>query len=442
MEKKGEQRHGRLVVLVPCPFQGHISPMFELGTILYCRGFSITIAHTKFNFPNPANYPNFSFLPIADHLPEHDVASLDIVSLISYLNGNCEAPLLESLSQIMEKPHTKITCIIYDTLMHYSEAVANRLKLTSIILRTSSVATLIAYSKFTQLQQEGYFPLKEHLLQEMVPVLYPLRFKDLPTIDFASLESLMELTNIIIAKRSSAIIWNSMDCLEESELAQHQQQYQVPFFSIGPLYKFATASSSSIIAEDTCCITWLDRKTPNSVIYVSLGSLASMTEKELAEMAWGLANSKQPFLWVIRPNSVCGSEWIELLPKDFKEAVGERGCIVKWAPQKEVLAHPAVEGFWSHCSWNSTLESISEGVPMICRPCFGDQKVNARYVCHVWKVGLELENELEREEVTRAVRRLMVSAEGMEMRQKTIELKEKVESSMKNGGSSYNSLVK
>ncbi|KAF2294450.1 hypothetical protein GH714_011517 [Hevea brasiliensis] len=187
-----------------------------------------------------------------------------------------------------------------------------------------------------------------------------------------------------------------------------------------------SASSSRIIAEDSYCITWLDRQTPNSVIYVSLGSLASMAEKELAEMAWGLANSEQPFLWVIRPNSVCGSEWIELLPKDFKEAVEERGCIVKWAPQKELLANSAVGGFWSHCGWNSTVESICEGVPMICRPCFGDQKVNARYVSHVWKVGLELENELEREKVARAVRRLMVSAEGMKMRQQIIEMKEKV----------------
>ncbi|KAF3454615.1 hypothetical protein FNV43_RR05063 [Rhamnella rubrinervis] len=109
-------------------------------------------------------------------------------------------------------------------------------------------------------------------------------------------------------------------------------------------------------------------------------------------MAWGLASSQQPFLWVVRPGLVSGLDWIELLPKGFREGVGERGCIVKWAPQQEVLAHEAVGGFWSHCGWNSTLESISEGVPMICKPCFGDQKVNARYVIHEWRVGIELED--------------------------------------------------
>ncbi|KAJ9175158.1 hypothetical protein P3X46_013737 [Hevea brasiliensis] len=158
-------------------------------------------------------------------------------------------------------------------------------------------------------------------------------------------------------------------------------------------------------------------------------------------MAWGLANSEQPFLWVIRPNLVCGSEWIELLPKDFKEAIREKRLHCEMGTKKEVLAHPTIGGFWSHYGWNSTLESICEGVPMICQPCFGDQKVNVMYVSHVWKMGLELENELEREEVAKAVRRLMVTAKGMKMRQQTIELK-KVECCMKKGGSSYNSLIK
>jgi hypothetical protein len=171
-----------------------------------------------------------------------------------------------------------------------------------------------------------------------------------------------------------------------------------------------------------------------------LGSLASIDETEVAEMAWGLASSWQRFLWVVRPGSIPGSEWIESLPEDFREIVGERGCIVKWAPQKEVLAHSAVGGFWSHCGWNSTLESISEGVPMICKPCFGDQRVNARYASYVWGIGLQLENKLERKEIERAIRRLMVDSEGEEMRHKAKNLKEKVEICIKEGGSSYNNL--
>ncbi|KAL7201603.1 hypothetical protein ACSBR1_033322 [Camellia fascicularis] len=136
-------------------------------------------------------------------------------------------------------------------------------------------------------------------------------------------------------------------------------------------------------------------------------------------MAWELANNGQPFLWLIRPGLVhC-----------------EVGSL------KEVLAHSRVGRFWSYCEWNSVLESFSKGVPMICSPCFKDQKVNVRYVGSVWKVGLELLGDgLERGEIERVVRRLMEGKEGEEMRQRATDLKKKVEVCVSEGGSSYNSL--
>ena len=112
---------------------------------------------------------------------------------------------------------------------------------------------------------------------------------------------------------------------------------------------------------------------------------------------------------------------------------------MRWAPQKDVLAHPAVGGFWSHCGWNSTLESMAEGVPMICKPWFSDQRVNTRYVSHVWRVGIELE-ELERGEIERAVRTLMLDDEGKETRKRAKELKNEIEACTREGGSSYNAL--
>lgn len=204
----------------------------------------------------------------------------------------------------------------------------------------------------------------------------------------------------------------------------------------------ATARSTSFLEEDQSCIAWLDKQASNSVLYVSLGSLVSIDHQELTETAWGLANSGQPFLWVVRPTSVIGSQWDEHLPEGFKTIVGERGMIVKWAPQKEVLAHKAVGGFWSHCGWNSTLESICEGVPIICRPFCGEQKINAMLLTCVWKVGLEVENVLERGSIERTIRRLMVGIEGKEIRQRMLDMKEKSEACTKEGGSSYESLNK
>lgn len=272
------------------------------------------------------------------------------------------------------------------------------------------------------------------MMLELVPGLQPLRFKDLSITNFKNLEDLLQMiAKALDPRSSSAIIWNTMDCLEQSTLVKIQQEYQLPLFPIGPLHKTVAATSISLFKEDQSCISWLDKQSHNSVIYVSLGSIAFMDNKDLLEMAWGLANSEQPFLWVVRMDSTP-------LPQGFQEAVGGRGCIVKWAPQKQVLAHNSVGGFWSHCGWNSTIESISEGVPLICQPCFGDQRVNARYLSQVWEVGLEWENDMNRGAIEGAIRMLMVGNEGKLARQKAKDLKEKIELSIDHGGSSYNSL--
>ncbi|KDP42171.1 hypothetical protein JCGZ_02901 [Jatropha curcas] len=442
MDTRAHRR--RHAVLVPCPFQGHISPMLQLGTILQSKGFSIIVVHTKFNSPNSSDHPEFVFQSIPDGLSSQEIVSGNLLEIILALNQNCKIPFQECLPRIMARKDSdgEINCIIYDELMYFSEAVANQLKVPSIVLRTISAAACTARVAILQLKAKGSIPFPDSVSKELVPELDPLRFKDLPISRSGVPDNFLHLVACAYnIKTSSAVIWNTMDCLEESLLLkQRQKQLPVPIFAIGPMHKFAPVCSSSLLKEDTSYIPWLNKQKPKSVLYISLGSLASIDETELAEMVWGLTNSKQRFLWVIRPGSISGSEWIGLLPEGFVESVGERGFIVKWTLQREVLAHPAIGGFWSHCGWNSALESISEGIPMICRPCFGDQMVTARYVSHVWRTGLILENKLERKEIESAVRRLMIDKEGEEMRQRAADLKEKVEVCFKKGGSSYNFL--
>lgn len=140
---------------------------------------------------------------------------------------------------------------------------------------------------------------------------------------------------------------------------------------------------------------------------------------------------------MVRPGLIRGSE---LLPSEFLEMVDGRGDIVNWAPQQQVLAHSAVGAFWTHNGWNSTLESRCEGVPMICMPCFGDQMVNARYVSHVWKVGIQLEHILGWTDIENAIRTLMSEKEGIQIKERMLQLKEKANSCLKPGGSFYESL--
>lgn len=265
----------------------------------------------------------------------------------------------------------------------------------------------------------------------------PLRVKDIPTSKTADPEDLYWVINQMMetTKAASGLVFNSCKELEDQELTKLGQEFGIAVFSIGPLHSYFPASSSSILEQDQTAISWLDSQTNKSVIYVSFGSVAEMNETQLEEVAWGLANSMQSFLWVIRPGLVQNSQQVEIsLPDGFLEAVKGRGKIVKWAPQQEVLAHSAIGCFWTHCGWNSTLESICEGIPMICSPFLADQSINARYVNDVWRIGIQLEKGLDREEIGRAIRKLMVDKEGEEIRGRMASLKEKIDFRLKNDG--------
>ncbi|XVF24004.1 hypothetical protein REPUB_Repub13aG0089300 [Reevesia pubescens] len=438
---------GHGVALFPMPFQGHVNPMFQLAKILYAKGFSITIIHTKFNSPNPSNYPHFRFCSISDGLSDNLTVPSDVNNLLTFLsllNLNCLTPFRDCLAKLLSNDleEVPIACLVTDALWHFTQAVADDLKLPRIVLRTSNVSSFLALTSMPFLRERGYLSLQDSEAEKQVPEFPPLKVKDINVFEKCDLERLVQFIAIMVqeTKASSGIIWNSYEELELEPLTRCSLSFPIPIFPIGPFHKYFPASSSSLLPQDQSCISWLDKQAPNSVIYVSFGSVAAINETEFLEVAWGLANSKQPFLWVVRPGLVQGSEWLELLPNGFLEMVSERAHIVKWAPQQEVLAHPSTGGFWTHCGWNSTLESLCEGVPMICQPSFGDQKVDARYVSHVWRVGLHLEYKIERGEIQKAIRRLMVEAEGQEMRDRIKVLKEKMNLCLKPGGSSYKSL--
>lgn len=431
-EKQGRRR----IVLVPIPAQGHISPMMQLAKALHLKGFSITVAQTKFSYFSPLDdFTDFQFITIPESLPESDLKNLGQILLALKLNKECQPGFKECLSQLLLQHSNEISCVIYDEFLYFAEAAAKEFNIPSVIFSTTSATAFRCRSVFDKILNE--FKKKQ---DELVPEFHPLRYKDFPDSRRASLESITELYLDAVDKRtSSSVIINTASCLESSSLSCLQESLEIPVYSIGPLHMVAS-TPTSLLEENKSCIEWLNMQKQNSVIFVGLGSLTLMEINEVMEMVSGLAASNQNFLWVIRPGSIRGSEWLESLPEVFNEMVSDRGYIVKWAPQKEVLAHPAVGGFWSHCGWNSTLESLGEGVPMICKPFTGDQKVNARYLECVWKIGMQVEGELDRGAVERAVRRLMVGEEGKNMRKRAVSLKEKLRGSVRSGGSSHNSL--
>ncbi|KAL1220246.1 UDP-glycosyltransferase 76E6 [Cardamine amara subsp. amara] len=435
----------RRIVLVPVPAQGHITPMMQLGKSLNLKGFLITVVQGLFNQVSSSSQQvsGFQFVTIQESFPESELERLGPIEFLIKLNKTSEANFKDCIAQLLlQQSNENIVCIIYDEFMYFCGVAAKEFKIPSVIFSTSSATNQVSRCVLSKLNAEKFlFDMKDPEVQDkVVENLHPLRYKDLPISGVGPLERLLELCREISNKRTAfAVMINTVSCLESSSLTRLQQELGIPVYALGPLHITASATSS-LLEEDRSCVEWLDKQKPRSVIYISLGSIVKMETKELLEMAWGLLNSNQPFLWVIRPGSIVRSEWIESLPEEVSKMVIERGYIVKWAPQKEVLGHPAVGGFWSHCGWNSTLESIVEGVPMICRPFDGEQKLNAMYIESVWRIGIQLEGEVERKGVERAVTRLIVDEEGAEMRERALGLKEKLNASVRKGGSSYNAL--
>ena len=188
--------------------------------------------------------------------------------------------------------------------------------------------------------------------------------------------------------------------------------------------------------EDSTCLNWLDQQPPQSVIYVAFGSITIFDHNQLQELALGLENSNKPFLWVVRSDINNGENHAFL--KEFEARVSSHGKVVRWAPQHEVLNHPSIACFLSHCGWNSTLEGTTNGVPFLCWPYFADQFLNESYICDVWKVGLRFEkNEsgiISKEEIVNKVKKLLLDEK---LKARALELKEKVINSVKPDGESY-----
>ncbi|KAL9270154.1 UDP-glycosyltransferase 76B1-like protein [Drosera capensis] len=447
-----QARIGKRIVLFPIPLQGHLNPMFELGNILFTRGFSISIIHTTFNAPNPTHHPDFTFHPIRDSIPNTPLGD-GVMGLFTALNVNCVGPFRDLVKGLMEDGGERVVCLVTDAFWWFSQGVADELGVKRIVLRTANVASFLVIARFPLLKEKGYLPLKgmvdgfvvhlyETQFEERIPELPPIKVKDIPRVPSTDPELTYQFLTKVCEqiKLSDGLIFNSFEELEDSELLKTRQVFGIPLYLLGPFHKAIKSSTTSLLQPDESCITWLDKQAPKSVLYVSFGSVAAINGSEFEEIAWGLANSKVPFLWVVRPGLVRGSSAEYPLPDGFLDEVKERAYIVKWAPQMEVLAHPATGGFWTHSGWNSTLESICEGVPMICLPHFADQMVNARYASEVWKVGILMESALVRGEVEKAIKKLMVEEGGQVLRDNVIGLKEKASVCLKEGGSSYKAL--
>ncbi|KAL1290488.1 scopoletin glucosyltransferase [Arachis hypogaea] len=202
--------------------------------------------------------------------------------------------------------------------------------------------------------------------------------------------------------------------------------------------------------DENECLKWLDTKKPNSVVYICFGSIANFEDSQLREIALGLEASGQDFIWVVKNNKKEGEAKEEWLLEGFEKRMEGTGLIIRgWAPQVLILGHQAIGAFVTHCGWNSTLEGVAAGVPMVTWPMGAEQFYNEKLVTEVLKIGVPVgvkkwarmvKVSVEWEAIEKAVKKIMVGEEAEEMRMKANVLSQLANAAVENGGSSYSDL--
>ncbi|PON50574.1 UDP-glucuronosyl/UDP-glucosyltransferase [Trema orientale] len=441
MEKQEKALVAHVLVLA-LPIQGHINPMLQFSKRLNSKGLKITLVTA---FINPvsiqARAGEIGVETVSDSTEEGNPGNIE-----AFLNRFFQLVSLK-LPQVVEKLKSvghPASWLVYDSIMPSALDIAKQLGLFGAPFFTHSCAVNAIY----YIVHRGLLriPVEDQETPISIAGLPQLEIFDLPSFvyDRKSLPVMLgyETNQFYNLTEAHCIFFNTFDSLEEEVVSWVTSQW--PVKNIGPtvpsmyLDKRITDDKdyglSLFRPEAENCRKWLDSKGDASVVYVAFGSLAALGEDQMEEIAWGLKRSSRYFLWVVRESE------LKKLPSNFMEGTADKSLVVSWCPQLEVLAHKAVGCFLTHCGWNSTLEALSLGVPMVAIPQWSDQPTNAKFVMDVWRVGvrakLDKKGMVTREEIELCIREVMEGERSLEMKGSSEKFKRLAKEAVDEGGSS------
>ncbi|XP_078171272.1 7-deoxyloganetin glucosyltransferase-like [Carex rostrata] len=456
-------------VCMPYPAQGHITPMLTVAKLLHSSGFHVTFVNTEYNHcrllrslgdPTGLNrLPDFQFTAIPDGLPfsDEDVTQ-DVPSLCESIVTNKGLPYFRDLLCRLNESDPvipKVTCVFADFAMSFAMGAAKEIGIPCALLWTASACGLLGYLHYRTLLEKGLIPLKDmdqlnngylDTPVDFVPGFNNMRLKDFPSFIRTTNPNDIMIKYVLYimdqASAASAIAINTFREFEQPVLDQIATMLP-PIYEIGPVsmlsHQIKESSLKSLGSNlwklQPGCLDWLEGKKAGSIVYVNFGSVTVMTNQQLIEFAWGLMNTGYEFLWIIRPDLVRGNTAV--LPEEFLEEIKERSMLASWCPQEAVLKHPAIGAFLTHSGWNSTLETISGGVPVVSWPFFAEQQTNCRFVCTEWGIGMEIDNNVKRIEVEVMIREIMGGEKGKKMKERALKWKESAAMATQNGGPSF-----
>ncbi|XP_010534239.1 PREDICTED: UDP-glycosyltransferase 72E2-like [Tarenaya hassleriana] len=452
--------------LLASPGMGHVIPAVELSHRLAAlHGFHVTVFVLEADPESAQSRFLSSSSPAATDLDVHVITlpppeitvnpSAHVVVKIAAMMRESVPAVRSKIAAMPNKP----TALIVDLFGTEALRLADEFNMLKYVLIASNARFLAVVLYFPTLDEAVE---KEHVNRKKplaIPGCEPVRFED-------NLDAYQDRTDPLyhefmrIGKAfatTDGILVNTWEEMEPKTLKSLQDPNllgrvaRAPVYPIGPLNR--PVETAKTVRSPV--LEWLDKQPAESVLYISFGSGGSLTAKQLIELAYGLELSQQRFLWVVRP-PVDGSASAEYftantgggnggdgtpgyLPQGFVARTRNLGLVVpSWAPQAEVLAHVAVGGFLTHCGWNSTLESIVNGIPMITWPLFAEQRMNARLLKE--EIGVAVGSEepsdgcdcffVSRNEIEGMARKIMAGEEENEMRKKVMMLRNSAENSL------------
>ncbi|XP_023513863.1 crocetin glucosyltransferase, chloroplastic-like [Cucurbita pepo subsp. pepo] len=433
--------HRHRVLLITYSAQGHINPALEFAKRLTRRRIDVTFVTSLSAYRRMGKtptLPHVSFASFSDGYDDGFKQGDDINHFMSELERRGSQAIKDMIVAGVEQGQP-FTCIVYSILLPWVAIVARSLHLPAILLWIQPAIVFALYYYYNY----GYHDIIQSVFDDplatiQLPGLPLLTARDLPSFfgssdayEFA-LPIFRRQFELLEQETNPMVVINTFDELEHDALRAISKFHLIP---IGPLIPSEASSRCDLFQSTTSYIDWLNSKPKGSVIYVSSGSISTLSKHQKEEIARGLLSCGRPFLWVIRDIE-------EVNTLSCREELEGLGKIVSWCSQIEVLSRPATGCFLTHCGWNSTLESLVCGVPVVVFPQWSDQGTNAKIIQDMSETGVRLEvgmdGVVKREEIKRCLELVMGdSKKGEEIRKNVVKWKELAKGATAHGGSSY-----
>ncbi|KAI3986903.1 hypothetical protein MKX01_014604 [Papaver californicum] len=398
--------------------------------------------------------PQIQLRSIPNVIPSELVRGLDHSGFFQAVLIKMEDPFEQFLDQLQQEddPGVVVTAIIADTLLPWAVSVGNRKHIPVVSLWTTSPSLFSIVYHIDLLAQNGHYPVdfssgRSDELIDYIPGVSPIRIADMPVSLNRSNEQAFKAASEAVSAvlKSHCLLLTTYHELEPRAIKTLMEVLPVPVYPVGPSIPLPemleddhdiTKTINKMEMEEYY-LEWLDSQPVNSVLYVSFGSFLSASSKQMEETLAGLRESGARYLLVSRG----GKDRII-----NNEMDNSRSLVVPWCDQLRVLCHSSIGGFWTHCGWNSTLEGVYAGVPMLAFPLAMDQLTNSKLIVDYWKIGMKVMKEVgaerlvNREEVALTVKKFMNlnadDEECKEMRTRASEFKKICRQDLAKGGSS------